>query len=50
MSSPAICVGRSPVVKRIVIDVSVVGIEAVVAGIGAAVAPIVAVPPVRASG
>ena len=44
MSSPAICVGRSPVVKRIVIDVSVVGIEAVVAGIGAAVAPIVAVP------
>ena len=44
VSSPAIPVGRSPVVKRIVIDVSVVGIEAVVAGIGAAVAPIVAVP------
>ena len=44
MSSPAIRVSRSPVIKRIVIDISIVGIEAVVAGIGAAVAPIVAEP------
>src|SRR5512144_194957 len=35
---------RGPIIKRIVIDVSVVSVEAVVAGIGAAVAPIVAVP------
>ena len=42
VSSPAI--RRGPIVKRIVIDVSVVIIEAVVAGIGATVAPIVAVP------
>ena len=42
MSSPAM--GRRPIVKRIVIDVSVVSVEAIVAGIGAAIAPIVAVP------
>jgi len=42
VSSPAI--RRGPIIKRIVIDVSVVSVEAVVAGIGAAVAPIVAVP------
>lgn len=42
VSSPAI--RRGPIIKRIVIDVSVVSIEAVVAGIGATVAPIVAVP------
>ena len=42
MSSPAIW--RRPIIKRIVVDVSVVRVEAVVAGIGAAVAPIVAVP------
>lgn len=42
MSSPAI--RRGPIIKRIVIDVSVVSVEAVVAGIGAAIAPIVTVP------
>src|SRR6185312_4986508 len=44
VSSPAIRVSRGPIIKRIVIDVSVVSVEAVVAGIGAAVAPITAVP------
>ena len=44
VSPPAIRVSRGPIIKRIVIDVSVVSVEAVVAGIGAAVAPIVAVP------
>jgi hypothetical protein len=44
VSSPAIRVCRTPVVKRIVIDVSVISVEAVEAGVGAAVAPVVAVP------
>ena len=44
VSAPAIRVGRGPVIKRIVIHVSVVSVEAVVAGIGAAVAPVVTVP------
>ena len=38
VSSPAIRVCRTPVVKRIVIDVSVISVEAVEAGVGAAVA------------
>lgn len=42
--APAISVVRRPVIERIVIDVSVIGIETVVAGIGAAVAPVVTVP------
>ena len=42
--TPTIRVGRRPVIERIMIDVSVISIEAVVTGIGAAVAPIVAVP------
>lgn len=42
--APAVRVGRRPVIKRIVIDESVVSVEAVVAGIGAAVAPVVTVP------
>ena len=42
--APAIRVGRGPVIKRIMIDVPVVSVEAVVARIGAAVAPVVTVP------
>lgn len=42
VSSPAI--RRGPIIKRIVIDVSVVSVEAVVTGIGAAVTPIGTVP------
>ena|SRR5262245_30840458 len=42
--APAIRVMRRPVIERIVIDISVIGIEAVIAGIGAAVAPVIAVP------
>jgi hypothetical protein len=35
---------RRPVIERIVINISVVGVETIVTGIGAAVAPTVAVP------
>lgn len=43
-SVPSPAISRGSIIKRIVIDVSVIGVEAVVTGIGAAVAPIVAVP------
>ena len=44
LPAPAIRVVRRAVIERIVIDVSVVGVETVVTGIGAAVAPVVTVP------
>jgi hypothetical protein len=44
VSAPAIRVSRGPVIKRIMIDVPVVSVETVVAGIGAAVAPVVTIP------
>jgi len=44
MPAPLIRVVRERVIERIVIDLSVVAIEAVVAGIGAPIAPIVTVP------
>src|SRR5262245_33293612 len=44
MAAREISVVRRPVVERIVIDVPVIGVETVVAGIGAAVAPVVTIP------
>src|SRR6187397_2002148 len=44
VTAAVVRVSGRPIIKRIVVDVSVVSVEAVVAGIGAAVAPIVAVP------